>query len=244
MRARRALALIGRFGPAALVVAALIAFFASGLYRHVSIAELRERREGLEALVSAHPALSLGVYLLAYVVLVGLSVPAALVLTVTGGFLFGPFIGGVAAASGATLGAGVIFLICRRTAGDVLRRRAGAAAAQGEDGVRANAFLYLVTLRLIPVFPFWLANLATGLVAIPLRTLLAGTFVGILPLSVVYAALGWDLHAVFRRGEPVGLSTFERPEVLIPLGLLALLSLAPIVVRKLRARGSKEKVHG
>lgn len=236
----RAGKLIGRFGPAVLVLLLIAAFFVLRLDRYVSLDELRARREALDAAVAAHPALSLGVYLAAYIVLVGVSLPVALVLTLTGGFLFGPLVGGLAAAAGCTLGACVIFLICRTAMGDVLRRQAGSRAAKLEQGLRKDAFFYLLTLRLIPLVPFWLANLAAGLVAIPLRTFLAATFIGILPVSVVYATLGSDLHAVFQRGEPINPHTFIQPQVLLPLLAIAALSLAPLVVRRMRGAPQAE----
>jgi uncharacterized membrane protein YdjX (TVP38/TMEM64 family) len=234
MTSRRAWKLIGRFGPAALVLVLIAAFFALRLDRHVSLGELRARREALEAAVAAYPALTLAVYLAAYAVLVGASLPVALVLTLTGGFLFGPLVGGLAAALGCTLGACLIFLVCRTAMGDVLRRRAGSRAARLEQGLRQDAFFYLLTLRLVPLVPFWLANLAAGLVAIPLRTFLVATFLGILPASVIYATLGSDLHAVFRRGEPLRPGLFLQPQVLLPLLAIAVLSLAPLVVKRLR----------
>lgn len=232
--------LIGRFGPAVLVLLLIAAFFVFRLDRYVSLGELRARREALDAAVAAHPALTLALYLVAYIALVGVSLPVALVLTLTGGFLFGPWVGGLAAAAGCTLGACVIFLVCRTAMGDILRRKAGSRAARLEQGLRKDAFFYLLTLRLIPLVPFWLANLAAGLVAIPLRTFLAATFVGILPVSLVYATLGADLHAVFRRGEPINPHTFIQPQVLAPLLAIAALSLAPLVVRRIRGAPQAE----
>jgi uncharacterized membrane protein YdjX (TVP38/TMEM64 family) len=230
----RGLKLIGRFGPALVILVLIAAAIGLGLDRYVSLDQLRARREALEALVLAHPFLSLGLYLLVYVVLIGISFPGALVMTLTGGFLFGPWIGGPAAAIGATLGACVIFLICRNATGDFLRDRAGPTAARIEKGVEQNAFLYLLTLRLIPVMPFWAVNLAAGFVEIPLRTFALATLIGILPVSVAYALLGSDLHQVFRRGEAIHAGMFLRPEVLIPLFALALLALVPLAWRRLR----------
>jgi uncharacterized membrane protein YdjX (TVP38/TMEM64 family) len=240
MSIERAGKLVGRFGPAMLVLILVAGFFAFRLDRYVSLKELRAQREALEAIVAAHPLLVLGLYLVAYVALVGVSLPVALVLTLTGGFLFGPLVGGLAAAAGCTLGACVIFLVCRTALGDVLKRRAGPKAARLEQGLRKDAFFYLLTLRLVPLVPFWLANLAAGLVAIPMRTFLPATFLGILPVSVVYATLGSDLHAVFRRGEPIGPHAFVQPQVLLPLLAIALLSLAPFAVRRMR-RGPAEQ---
>jgi len=184
--------------------------------------------------VHAHPLLALGLYIGAYSLVVALSLPAALVMTLTGGLLFGAWICGLAAAFSCTLGATILFLVCRTAIGDLLRRRAGSALARIEAGVRRDAFAYIVTLRLIPVMPFWLANLALGFVDIPLGTFVAASFLGILPVSLVYAGLGANLNLLFARHERPDLHLVLRPEVLLPLIGLALLALAPIVVRRLR----------
>ena len=223
-----------RFGPLALVAAALAVVWASGLTHDLSLHVLRTRREALEAAVHAHPLLALGAYAAVYVVVVALSLPAALVMTLTGGLLFGAWIGGLAAAASCTLGSAFIFLVCRTAVGDSLRRRAGPTVARIEDGVRRDAFSYIVTLRLIPVMPFWLANLALGFIDIPLGVFTAATFIGILPVSVVYAGLGANLNLLFARHQRPDLHLVLRPEVLLPLIGLALLALAPIVARRLR----------
>ena len=236
-RTGRALALLRRFGPLALLVAALAAVWASGLTHDLSLHVLRTRREMLEAAVHTHPLLALGAYALVYVLVVALSLPAALVMTLTGGLLFGAWIGGLTAAASCTIGAAIIFLVCRTAIGDVLRRRAGSTVARIEAGVRRDAFSYVITLRLIPVMPFWLANLALGFVDIPLGVFTAATFIGILPVSVVYAGLGANLNLLFARHEHPDLHLVMRPEVLLPLIGLALLALAPIVARRLGRSG-------
>ena len=229
-----ALSVLRRFGPLALLAAALIAVWASGLTHDLSLHMLRTRREALEAAVHAHPLLALGAYVGAYILVVALSLPAALVMTLTGGLLFGAWIGGLAAAISCTLGAAVVFGVCRTAIGDSLRRRAGSTVARIEEGVRRDAFSYVVTLRLIPVMPFWLANLALGFVDIPLGVFIAASFIGIAPVSVVYAGLGANLNLLFARHERPDLHLVLRPEVLLPLAGLALLALAPIAVRRFR----------
>jgi uncharacterized membrane protein YdjX (TVP38/TMEM64 family) len=235
MKRDEALRQAGRFGPALAVVLLVGAFFAFRLDRYVSLDELRAQREALEAAVAAHPVLAVAIYLAVYITLVGVSLPVALVLTLTGGFLFGPVVGGFAAAAGCTLGATVIFLIGRNAIGDSLKKRAGTKLKSLEQGLRKDAFFYLLSLRLIPLAPFWLANLAAAMVAIPIRTFLAATFLGILPICVVYAMLGHDLHAVFSRGEALDPHMALQPQVLVPLLVLGLLSLAPLAVKRLRA---------
>lgn len=218
----------------ALVAAGLAAALALGLPNQLSLHQLHRHRDQLEAVARLHPALSVLAYVGVYALAIGLSLPVALVLTLSGGFLFGPWVGGLAAACGCTLGATVVFLVCRAATGDVLRRRAGPMIARIEDGVLADAFSYVMLLRLLPVMPMTLANLALGFVEIPPRTFVLATFFGILPVSFVYAGLGSGLGKMFAQGARPDLHALVRPEVLMALAGLALLSLAPVVARHLR----------
>jgi uncharacterized membrane protein YdjX (TVP38/TMEM64 family) len=227
---------VRRFGPLVLVVVLVIIAFDSGLTRDLSLHELRARHAELQAMVRAHPVLALGAYVLAYTAIIALSLPAALVMTLTGGLLFGPWIGGLAAAFSCTLGAAILFLICRTAAGDLLKARAGPTAARIEAGVRRDAFSYILILRLIPVMPFWLANLALGLIDIPFSTFVTASFLGIAPVSVIYAGLGWSLNVLFAEHVRPDLHIVARPEVYLPLLGLSLLSLTPIAVRRMRGK--------
>jgi uncharacterized membrane protein YdjX (TVP38/TMEM64 family) len=228
--------LLKRFGPAVLVVAALIAALASGVMHHLSLHELGERRETIMALDHAHPVLSVLAYVGLYILVVALSLPAALPMTLAGGLFFGPWVGGLAAAIGCTLGGAIVYLACRTAAGDVLRRAAGPRVAQIEDGVRRDAFFYIMTLRLLPVMPFGLTTLALGFLEIPVLTFTAATFIGIAPLSFIYARLGWGLNAAFASHRRLNLHSLLQPPILIALAALALLSLSPIIIRRLRRR--------
>ena len=228
---------IKRFGPLILVALAVAVVLASGLADHLSLVELKARRDQLQGFVALHPALSFGLYILIYIAVVSLSLPGALVMTLSGGFLFGPWLGAAAASSGASLGAAVIFLVCRSAVGDNLRGKAGSTIAKIEEGVRRDAFSYILTLRLIPVMPFWLVNLAAGFVNIPLRTFLAATVLGILPGSLVYSGLGAGLGEVFASGQEPNLRVIFEPHVLLPLVGLGLLSLLPVVLRRFRKSG-------
>jgi uncharacterized membrane protein YdjX (TVP38/TMEM64 family) len=225
---------IKRFGPLILVALAVAVVFASGLADHLTLVELKARRDQLQGFVALHPVLSFGLYILIYIAVVSLSLPGALVMTLSGGFLFGPWLGAAAASSGASLGAAVIFLVCRSAVGDSLRGKAGSTIAKIEEGVRRDAFSYILTLRLIPVMPFWLVNLAAGFVDIPLRTFLAATVLGILPGSLVYSGLGSGLGEVFASGQEPNLRVIFEPHVLLPLVGLGLLSLLPVVLRRFR----------
>ena len=228
---------IKRFGPLILVALAVAVVLASGLADHLSLVELKARRDQLQGFVALHPALSFGLYILIYIAVVSLSLPGALVMTLSGGFLFGPWLGAAAASSGASMGAAVIFLVCRTAVGDSLRGKAGSTIFRIEEGVRRDAFSYILTLRLIPVMPFWLVNLAAGFVNIPLRTFLAATVLGILPGSLVYSGLGAGLGEVFASGQEPNLRVIFEPHVLLPLVGLGLLSLLPVVLRRFRKSG-------
>lgn len=227
--------LVRRFGPAALILAAVIAAFASGLTRDLSLHELAHRREVLETAVRAHPWLTLAIYVGVYTAAVALSLPVALAMTLTGGLLFGAWLGGAAAAFSCTVGATVIFMICRTAAGDFIRERAGVTAARIEHGLRRDAFSYIVALRLLPIAPFWLINLALGLIDIPLGVYVAASFLGILPVSLIFASLGSGLDSVLRRGGRIGPHVILEPHFILPLASLAILSLTPILLRRLRA---------
>jgi len=226
-----------RFAPLLVIVAGLAAAFALGLTDYLTLDQLRARRADLTAFVEARPVASLALFGLIYVLAVAFSVPGALILTLTGGFLFGTWVGGSVIVVAATLGAVAVFLAARSAFGDVLRRRAGTGVlARVEAGVRQNAFFYVLTLRVLPIFPFWLVNIAVALVEIPLRTYALATFLGVIPGTFVYASLGAGLGSLFDREEAPDLSVIFEPRILLPLIGLAALSLLPVVVRAVRRR--------
>lgn len=126
--------------------------------------------------------------------------------------------------------------VCRLTVGDSLDRRASPRIKAFEDGFRKDAFAYLLTLRLIPITPFWLVNLAAGLLGAPARAFVVATLIGILPASMIYAGLGAGLDGMFDRGEPLGPHLLLAPRIVLPLVGLALLSILPIAHHWWRAR--------
>jgi uncharacterized membrane protein YdjX (TVP38/TMEM64 family) len=227
-----------KLAPVAVIAAAAALVFATGLNRYLSLDMLQEKRELLLELVARHPITGLLAYMGAYAVMVALSVPGALIMTMTGGFLFGPLVGASAAVIGMTVGATIMFLVARSALGDFLKRHtpAGGMVSRVEAGVRANAFLYLLVLRLLPAVPFWLCNLASGFVNIPLRTYLAATIVGIIPSTFIYASIGAGLGHVFDRGEKPNLNLISDPQVLFPLIGLVALSLLPLLYHAWRVR--------
>ena len=135
----------------------------------------------------------------------------------------------------ATLGAVAIFLIARYALADYFRAKMGSAGDRIEAGFRENALSYLLFLRLIPVFPFWLVNLVPAFVGVSLRTYAIGTFVGIIPGSAVFCSVGNGLGLVFDAGGTPDLGIIFQPKILGPIFALAIMSLLPVIYRRIRS---------
>lgn len=237
-RGEKATAFARRYGLLIVLVLLVVIAVASGATKHISLAELKARRAELSAFVEVHWIASLVVYGVLYTVVVALSLPLALVMTLTGGFLFGPLPGGLAALTAATLGSTVSFLACRTAFGDLVTRKAGPTISRLAEGFRKDAFSYLFTLRIIPVAPLLLINVAAGLAEVSTQTFVTASFIGMAPGSFVYAFLGSGLGAVFERGGEPDLHIITEPRILLPLiglGLLALIPTAMRVVRRYRS---------
>jgi uncharacterized membrane protein YdjX (TVP38/TMEM64 family) len=225
-----------RLVPLIVLVAGLAGFFALGLERYVTFDTLAQHRASLLAWVDGHPTLAPLAYVAVYIAVIACSLPGGTVLTVSGGFLFGTWLGGVYAVIGATLGATALFLAARTALGGFLRAKAGSALGRMEAGFRRDAFNYMLVLRLVPIFPFFLVNLAPALLGVPLRTYVTATALGIIPAAFVFASVGRGLGAVFDEGRAPDLSLVFTPPVLLPLLGLALLALIPVAYRRWKGR--------
>ena len=174
-----------------------------------------------------------------------LSLPGGAVMTIAGGFVFGAAWTTAYVVVSATVGATGLFLVAKTALGDPLRARAGPFIQRVEKGFRANALSYLLVLRLIPLFPFWLVNLAPAFLGVPLRVYVVATFFGIMPGTAVYAWVGGGLGQLLAEGGEPNLGMNFEPHILLPLIALAALSTLPIVYRRLRRRGrSSSATHG
>jgi uncharacterized membrane protein YdjX (TVP38/TMEM64 family) len=223
---------IRRLVPLGLLAAAGIAFVAGGGRHYLTFAALADNRGWLCALVARGGFAAVLLYIAAYGVLVALSVPGGVVLTIAGGFLFGTWLGGFSAVIGATLGAAGVFLAARAGFSG-LAQRAGPLFTRLEAGFRADAFSYLMVLRLVPLFPFWLVNLVAALAGVSLSTYLFATFIGIIPASLVYASLGDGLGSLVDKPD---LGILFRPSLLLPLVGLGVLALIPVWYRRRRRK--------
>lgn len=227
---------LDRLAPLLPLLAAFIAFFALGLNDYLTLDTLRENRAALKEWVQANRTEAVLVFIAAYIVVAAASLPAGAVLSVTGGFLFGSVFGAAWIVIGATIGASLLFVIARSALGEPLRRRFGGRIKSMEDGFRRNAFSYMLILRLVPLFPFWLVNLAPAFLGVSLLTFVVTTAIGIIPGAFVFASIGNGLNALFEAGEQPDLSLtslIARPDFYIPIAGLILLSLIPVVYRAL-----------
>ena len=237
-----------RYLPLAILVAAMVVAFALGAHRYLKLEKLIAHRDDLQAFVSTHELKALALYVAIYVGVVALSVPGAAFLTVFGGFLFGWLLGGVATVIAATIGAIIVFLIASTSVGDVLVEKAGPRLRRLADGFREDAFAYLLFLRLVPVFPFWLVNLAPALFGVSLRTFALATVVGIVPGTFAFAFAGAGLDSVIASQKAakmaciaaggtdcymrLHLHAFVTPTLVVALAALGFAALIPVLLRR------------
>jgi uncharacterized membrane protein YdjX (TVP38/TMEM64 family) len=230
---------VARLAPlAAILVAAVLG--AVFLRDHLSFAALAENREALLGFRNANFLLSAAGFVAAYALIVGLSLPGATIATLTGGFLFGLFPGVLLNVMGATLGATAIFLAARLGFGERMSARldgSGGAVARIKGALRENETSALLVMRLVPVVPFFIANLIPAVMGVSVAKYVLTTFFGILPGAAVYTWVGAGLGEVFSRGETPDLGIIFQPHVLGPLLGLAALSLLPVVIKRFRKQG-------
>jgi len=244
-----------RYLPLILVLAGVIAIFATGLHRSLSFETFVDYQIRLRDLVAAHRFEMLGLYVLIYVMAVTLSLPVSAFLTTIGGYLFGWILGGTVASMSATVGATSIFLIARTSIGQTLLRRAGPRIQSFAAGFKNHAFSYLLFLRLMPVVPFWLTNLAAAFFGLRLKTFVLATQIGMVPASFAFAFAGSGLDDVIARQVRIRAQCLEgggtdcalglsaksllTPQLTTALAILGVLALAPILVRRWQERRSR-----
>jgi uncharacterized membrane protein YdjX (TVP38/TMEM64 family) len=223
-----------RLIPLGLLLVAGVVFVLCGGRRYLTFAALAEHEAFLRDVVADWGALAALCYVLGYASLTALSVPGAMLMTLAGGCLFGVELGACLALTAATLGATAVFLAARAGLYG-LAARAGPRAQRLEAGFRADAFNYLICLRLVPIVPFWLVNLIAGLVGMRLASFVTGTFLGMMPAAFVYASLGNSIGTLIADHQPLHTYLF-RPAILVPIVGLAVLALLPVMYKRWRGR--------
>jgi uncharacterized membrane protein YdjX (TVP38/TMEM64 family) len=222
---RRALLLLAAF-------AAVIAVRFAGFDDLISLDGLRRNREALNNFVSGNFALASGVYVILYAAAVSLSLPGALIITLAGGLLFGAIWGMALTVFAATLGATLIFLFAKAIFGPDALERLGPKACALAANIKKNAWSYLLVLRLVPLFPFFLVNLIPAFVGVGLKTYFLTTFFGIITGTAVFSFAGAGLDSILAGRGEIGLSSILTPQIVAALVGLALLSLAAIPLKR------------
>lgn len=209
-------------------------FFVFDLDRFVSYQGLAANEAALKNAVAANPLITGLAYMAVYILAVAFSLPGALWLSLAGGLMFGTWQGGLLIVISATLGAGCLFLAARYVLGDTLRAKAGPILQKFEASFNRDAVSYMLILRLLPIFPFFIVNLGAALVGVRFPVFIITTFFGIMPGTFVFASIGNGISVVLQAGEQPDLSVMSKPEIALPLLGLALLSLAPVVWRRFK----------
>jgi len=214
-----------------IVLAVLMAAaFASGLHEKISLSVLQENKGAMLDAVAARPVVTALSFMAIYIVFVALSLPAATLLTLTGGFLFGPFFGTFYVVTAATIGATIIFFAAKTSLGATLREKAGGLYKRIEGNMNENAAGYLLFMRLVPVFPFFLVNIVPALFNVKPRTYILTTFFGIMPGSFVYVNLGGQLATIENLSDLVSMQT------LLAFALLGVFALIPTLYKQIKGK--------
>jgi len=222
--------------PLVLILATAIGAWALGLVPDLSWRSLAAHQAWLKAAVAAHPILAGLAFFALYAAAAAAAIPGAGVLTIVGGLAFGVIAGGVLSVLGATTGGVLLFLAARSAFSGLAARLAGPFLARIRPGLERDGFIFLFALRLLPVFPFWLLNLAPALLHMPLRPYALATMLGIVPATFIFASIGAGLGDLLASGREPNILVIFSPGILLPLLGLAVLSLLPVIWRHWKAR--------
>lgn len=223
---------LGKISIAIGIALAIGAFFYFDLGWFLSLTALKENRDSLLAFTDSNFVSAVGIFIAAYVIVAGLSLPGAVILTLAGGFLFGGVLATLFINIGATTGATLAFLTARYVLRDTVEQKFGKWLGPFQEGFSKNAFSYLLTLRLIPLFPFFVVNLVSGLTRVNVGTYIVATALGIIPGSFVYAYAGRQLGTIN------SLKEIASPNVIGAFVLLGLLALIPVIYKKVTAKSA------
>jgi uncharacterized membrane protein YdjX (TVP38/TMEM64 family) len=242
-----------RFLPLLVLVSVMALVFAMGWHRHLTLDGIAANRDALQGMIAGNYAVAVLGYIGLYAAAVALSLPGASALTLSGGLLFGWFFGGLWAIVGATIGATAIFLIARTALGESLRAKAGPWVAKLQAGFNEDAASYMLFLRLVPAFPFFVVNLVPALLGVPLATYVATTFVGIIPGTFAFASIGAGLDSVIGHAKAeytaciaakgsaacklaINPGSLVTRELLFAFAALGVVALIPVLMKKWRQR--------
>lgn len=248
-----------RWAPLVVLAGLMALAFSMGWHEYLNFKTIGLNYEALKRFVGENFVGAILAYVLLYILVVALSLPGGLVMTLSGGLLFGWLATAIATVFGATIGATVLFLIAKSSFGEALAAKAGPWLAKLRAGFQENALNYLLFLRLVPAFPFFVVNLAPAFLGVPLRTYVLGTFFGIIPGTTAFSVLGAGLGSavesqnaiynacVAQHGSnaasvctyAIDTKALVTTELLAAFALLGVVALIPVALKKWSMRNVK-----
>ncbi|CDZ76871.1 TVP38/TMEM64 family inner membrane protein YdjZ [Legionella massiliensis] len=223
--------LLQRLTPLLVLIILFLLFFHFHLDQYLNFNFLHEQRAVLLAWTQAHSLLAILAFIGIYISTIAIAVPSALFLTLTCGFLFGP-LGIFYVLISSTIGASILFFAVKIACHDWLDKKTGRWLNQMKQGFQQNAFFYLLSLRLMPIFPFFIVNIVSGLLNVRAKTFISATIIGTLPGTTIYVLIGNGLGQIFDQNQKPSLDILFNPAILLPLMGLALLSFLPIFYQR------------
>ena len=215
-----------------MLIAVIIGIKYSGVAEYLTLESIKANKELLVGLATDNSLLFILGFILTYIGVVLFQIPGATLLTLLAGAIFGPWLGTIWVNIGATIGALLAFLIARYILQDTVNKKFGTRLEEFNKGIAENGFNYILFLRLVPLFPFFLINMVAGVTSIKTRDYFLATMIGIIPGSFVYcnvASALWEVNSI---------SDLVSGKILISFGLLGALSLVPIIHKRIKAKGA------
>ena len=225
-----------KYLPILVIFLGMASLYFSGVYQYLSLDYLRLYHKSLKTFVEMHPIAVPIAFCLVYIISTTLSVPGAVFLTLLGGYLFLQPFSTIYVVLSATFGATLIFLAARTALKEILKKKAGPFLQKMEKGFQENAISYLLFLRFVPLFPFWLVNIAPAFFGVSLITFVWTTLVGIFPGTLVFTLAGGGFEKILEKNETFSITTIFNIQIKIALVLLGIIALAPIIWKKFKKK--------
>ena len=223
------------FFPLFVIVLLMLVVWSLGLHEQVNLARFHAHKTELIQHVAEKKEIAALTFIAVYIAAVALSLPIATLLTLASGFFFGKWWGTVYVVMAATIGASIIFLVTKTSLGETMRNKAGPFYKKIEKNMKENAISYLLFLRLVPIFPFFLVNIAPALFNVRLRVFVFTTLFGIIPGSFVYVNLGQTL------GEIQNLNDLVSGKTLMAFALLGFFALIPTLYKQFKKGSDNDR---
>lgn len=231
-----------KYLPILIIFLGMAFIYFSGVYHYLSLDYLRMYHKSLKTFVKMHPIAVPIAFCFVYIISTALSIPGAVFLTLLGGYLFPQPFSTIYVIFSATCGATLIFLAARTALKEILKKKAGPFLKKMEKGFQENAISYLLFLRFVPLFPFWLVNIAPAFFEVSLITFVWTTLVGIFPGVLVFTFAGEGLERILENNEIFSVSTIFNIQIKIALVLLGITALVPVMWKKFKKNNSKSGV--